>query len=157
MISCYFTPALAGLWMLTCGPVAWGQAANNPVIQAPTTNFSVSVTTGLTYQLLLAAQTIVEPPLPSARHSLTIQNNQASGSDVCYIIVANAALAAQITPGTTTTSSSVTVAGASITAAKASIVLAVGASFTRYFPYVPSDAVYGTCTTTADSIYVDVQ
>lgn len=137
--------------------LAFGQGANNPVIQAPTTNFSVSITTGLTYQLVLAAQTIVEPPPPSARHSLTIQNNQASGSDLCYVIVANAALAAQITPGSTTTSSGLTVNGASIAAGKASIVLSVGQSYTRYFPYVPSDAVYATCATTADSLYVDTQ
>lgn len=157
----YLTGATAALWLLACSPVVWGQAANNPVIQAPTTPLSTTITTGLTYQLILPAQTIVEPPLPGARHSLTIQNNNVSAgalsSDLCYLIVANSALAAQITPGTTTTSSNVTVSGKTITAAQASVVLSGGGSFQRYFPYIPSDAIYGTCATTADTLYVDTQ
>lgn len=148
--------ALLGALASTSLP-AWSQAATNPVIQAPTTNLSAKVTAGLTYQLLLPAQTIVEPPLPTARHSLTIENNQASGTDACYLIIANAALAAQITPGTTTTSSNVTVNGGTLTAAQASIALSPGGSYQRYFPYVPSDAIYATCATTGDTLYVETQ
>jgi hypothetical protein len=114
-----------------------------------TLNGSVKITTGLTYQLVLAAL----PGTSTVRHSLTIQNNQASGTDVCYLIVGTT----QVTAGTTATSTNVTIAGATITAAQASIVLSPGQAYTRYFPYVPADAIYGTCTTSGDSLYVDTQ
>jgi hypothetical protein len=112
----------------------------------PTTNSSVKVTTGLTYQTILAAS--------RTRHSLTIQNNNVSGSDTCYILFGNGLA---ITSGSTTTSSNITVAGATVTAAQASIILAVGQAYTRFFPDIPPETIFGTCTTTADSIYVDVQ
>jgi hypothetical protein len=112
----------------------------------PTTNSSVKVATGLTYQTILTAS--------RTRHSLTIQNNNVGGTDTCYILFGTGLA---ITSGSTTTSSNITVAGATVTAAQASIILAVGASYTRYFPDIPPEAIFGTCTTTADSIYVDVQ
>ena len=111
----------------------------------PTLNGSVKVATGLTYQLILAGSAI--------RNSLTIQNNQASGTDVCYIVIGTN----QIVAGTTATSTNITIAGTTITAANASIVLTQGQSYTRYFPHIPSDAIYGTCTTSGDFIYVDTQ
>ncbi len=148
--------ALCAVWLFACAP-GWGQAAINPVIQAPTTNDSVKITTGLTYQLLLAAQTPTQPPPPSARHSLTIENNNVSagafGADLCYVIIGTT----QVTPATTTTSTNITINGVTMTAAQASIVLAPGGSYQRYYPYVPSDAIYVTCTTTGDSLYVDIQ
>lgn len=128
-----------------------GSGAQAQVTDAATTNGSVKITTGLTYQTMLAA--LGSPP--AIRRSLTIQNNQASGTDVCYLIIG--ASAATVIPGTTTTSSNVTVAGQTITAAQASIVLSPGQAFTRYFPYVPSDIIYGTCATTGESLYVDTQ
>jgi hypothetical protein len=80
-------------------------------------------------------------------------NNQATGTDSCYLIIGTN----QIVPGSTAVASNITIGGNTITAGQASIVLAPGISYTRYYPYVPSDAIYGTCTTTADSIYVDTQ
>lgn len=112
----------------------------------PTTPSSVKVATGLTYQTILATS--------KTRHSLTIQNNNVGGTDTCYIIFGTGLA---ITSGTTTTSSNITVAGATVTAAQASITLAVGQAWTRYFPDIPFETIFGTCTTTADSIYVDVQ
>lgn len=132
--------------------------AQAPVTGAPvqgvaqyrqTVNGSVKITTGLTYQLVLAAL----PGTSTVRQSLTIENNQASGTDVCYLIIGTT----QVTAGTTTTSTNITIAGQTVTAAQASIVLSPGGSYTRYFPYVPSDAIYATCTTTADSLYIDTQ
>lgn len=121
-----------------------GDAQNKSTVPA-----SVTITTGLTYQQVL-------PSILGAttqRQALTIQNNQASGSDLCYVIVGTT----QVTPGTTTTSSNVTINGKTVTAAQASIVLSVGGSYQRYFPLVPSDAIYATCATTGDSLYVDYQ
>jgi hypothetical protein len=115
--------------------------------QAQTKNGSVAITTGLTYQLLLAAST--------SRNSLTIENNQASGTDVCYLLFGSNVT---VVAGTTTTSSTSIISGsASITAANASIVLSVGQAYTRYYPFVPSEAIYVTCTTTGDLIYADTQ
>ena len=110
-----------------------------------TTNGSIKIATGLTYQTLLAAA--------ATRNSLTIQNNQASGTDICYVIVGTN----QITSASTTTSTNITIAGNTVTAAQASIVLSPGQAYTRYYPFVPSDTIYVTCTTTADSVYVDTQ
>lgn len=108
-----------------------------------TTNQSVKITTGLTYQTVLAASV--------TRHSLTIENN--NSSDTCYLIVGTT----QITSGTTTTSSNITIAGATVTVAQASITLGANGSYTRYYPFVPSDTIYATCASTGDSLYVDTQ
>lgn len=113
---------------------------------AATTNGSVSVTTGNTYQTLLAAVVY-----PTVRRSLTIQNNNTT--DNCLLIVGTN----QVTSGTTTTSSNLTIAGNTLAASKASILLSPGQSYTRYFPYIPNDTIYATCATTGDSIYVDTQ
>lgn len=113
-------------------------------VPAATTNLSNTITTGLTYQVLKAA---LVPP--AQLRSLTIENNNAS--DSCWIEVSGVVVA------TNTTSTSVTVNGNSITAQKASIQLLPGGSYTRYYPYIPNGPIVGTCTTTSDSIYVDVQ
>lgn len=107
----------------------------------PTVNLSAKVTTGLTYQQLL--------PKDDTRKSLTIQNNNAA--DNCEVIFGSPFIA------TDTTATSRTVNGTSLTALQASIVLTPGQSLTRYYPHIPSDVILGTCTTTGDSIYVDVQ
>jgi hypothetical protein len=96
-------------------------------IVAQTTNSSVVIATGNTFQTVLAAIT-----LNNQRRSLTIQNNNTT--DSCWIFIGSGA------------------------ATKAtSIVLLPGGSYTRYLPYVPADAIQATCTTTADTLYIDIQ
>jgi hypothetical protein len=100
----------------------------------PTTNGAVVITTGNTFQTVLAASTL------NNRRSLTIQNNNAS--DSCWITFG-------------------TFSGTTITAANAtkgrSILLLAGGSFTRYYPYIPSDEIEATCASNSDALYVDVQ
>ena len=97
---------------------------------APTINGSVSITTGNTFQQALPA---VGTP-PAIRRSLTVQNNNTT-TDACWVYL-----------------------GVTANATKAnSIELLQGNSYSRYFPYVPSDAVQVTCATTADTVYVDTQ
>ena len=105
--------------------------AEAQITNAPTTNLSVTITAGNTFQTVLAALGLP----PAIRRSLTIQNNQATGTDLCWIYIGPLGSATKPT----------------------SIVLAVGVSYTRYFPYIPSDAIQATCATTGDSLYVDVQ
>jgi len=126
-----------------------------PPINAESFNYSRTITTGLTYQIIMPFAT-ASPAIPNPRHSLTIQNNQISGTDVCYVIFGNN-IQPSITPGTTTTSSNITVQGQTITVASASIVLNPGQAYTRYFPFVNQDVIFATCSTTGDSIYVDIQ
>jgi hypothetical protein len=108
---------------------------------AQANNWSVSITTGNTFQALLAAGT------PRA---LTIENNNSNG-DNCWIDVTGIVVA------TNTLSTSVTTKNGAITAQKATILLGQGASWQRYFSYVPNNAIVGTCATTGDSIYVEVE
>jgi hypothetical protein len=114
-----------------------------------TVNGSISITTGLTYQTLLPALAA-----GTARRSITVQNNNAS--DACYLIFGSN-ISSQVTSGTTTTSTNLTIGGNTITAQKASVLLQAGIPYQRYYPYVPSDALFVTCATTADSVYVDTQ
>jgi FtsP/CotA-like multicopper oxidase with cupredoxin domain len=113
----------------------------------PTNNASAKIATAYTYQQLLPSV----PVGSGARRSLTVQNNNAT--DTCWVIVGTT----QITPATTVTNTNITIGGATVTAAQASIELLAGASYTRYYPYSPSDIIYGTCQTAGDSIYVDTQ
>lgn len=108
---------------------------------ASTTNSSVSIATGLTFQQVLA---------PGVRRALTVQNNN-TGSDNCWVLIG-----APFAAGDTTTTTR-TVAGATLAAAKAAILLVPGGSYTRYQPYIPSDQILATCATSGDSIYVDYQ
>ena len=66
------------------------------------------------------------------RRSLTIANNNAS--DSCWIFIGSAAATKPT-----------------------SILLLAGQGYTRYYPYIPSDAIQATCSTTSDSLYVDTQ
>jgi hypothetical protein len=97
---------------------------------AATTNGSISITTGNTFQQALAALGVS----PANRRSLTIENNNTNG-DNCWVFIGPTASA---TKGT-------------------SILLTPGGSYTRYFPYVPSDNIAATCVTTSDTLYVDTQ
>lgn len=91
----------------------------------------VVIVTGNTFQAVLPSILGTSTP----RKALTIQNNNAS--DNCWIQL--------MTPQITT-------------AAKAtSILLLPGGSYTRYWPYVPSDAIQATCATSSDTLYVDNQ
>lgn len=65
------------------------------------------------------------------RQSLTIQNNMVTTSN-CWVYVG----------------------GGTATAAK-SILLTPGSSYTRYYPFVPNDAIQATCASTSDTLYVD--
>jgi len=77
-------------------------------------------------------QTVLAAPTGDPRNSLTIQNNNAT--DSCWIFV-----------------------GSSAATKGASILLLAGGSYTRYFPYVPSDVIQATCATSSDTLYVDTQ
>lgn len=94
----------------------------------PTTNSSAAIATGNTFQTLLAAVTN-----SLNRRSLTVVNNN-TNTDSCWLFI-----------------------GAAAATKATSILLLPGGSYTRYYPYVPSDAIQATCTTTADTIYVDIQ
>jgi hypothetical protein len=66
------------------------------------------------------------------RQALTIENNNAS--DSCWVYIGSG----------------------SATEAK-SILLLAGGSYTRYWPFVPSDAIQATCATSSDTLYIDYQ
>ena len=104
------------------------------VINRSTVNSSAVITTGNTFQTVLAsnlgATTAQGGPLQ--RQALTIQNNNAS--DTCWLFI-----------------------GAASATKATSILLLPGGSYTRYWPFVPSDAIQATCATTSDSLYVDFQ
>lgn len=103
---------------------AKAQAISTPAV---TTNISVVITAGNTFQQVMAA---LVPP--AQRRSLTIQNNNAT--DNCWVYIG----AGSATKGT-------------------AILLLPGGSYTRYFPYVPADVIQATCATTSDTLYVDTQ
>lgn len=109
----------------------------------PSDNWTVSITTGNTYQTVQSSN--------NSRRSLTIQNNNAS--DACYLNIDGSV------PAGSTTASNVTTTGSkqTVTAAKASMLLSAGQSYTRYYPYVPSGPIVATCAANGDSLYVDIQ
>lgn len=127
-----------GLVVLAVTPNAHAQ--NNRA----TLLYSQKITTGGTFQEIRRGNN---------RWSITIQNNQTS-TDNCWIIPNGAG---QITAGTTTLSTNVTINGVTETAQQASILLTPGLPWQRYYPYVPNDPIYGTCASTGDSLYVDEQ
>src|SRR5437879_6204402 len=68
----------------------------DPSSIAPTTNGSVVIATGNTFQTVLAAVAINNNSLTMGRRSLTIQNNNAA--DSCWIFVGSAAAEGNINP-----------------------------------------------------------
>lgn len=106
-----------------------------------TANKSISVATGNTYQAITTAD--------NTRRMLQIQNNNTS-TDNCWVNDDGTVAAGD------TTATSKTVNGATITAAKASILLQPGEAYTRYYPYVPDAAIVGTCASSGDSLYVGI-
>ena len=111
------------------------------VSPAPLSNTSQAITTGNTYQQLLAAS--------SVRKSITIENN--NSADTCYIDPTGT-----VQPGDTTATSE-SIGGKTLTAIKGSIELLPGGAWTRYYPFIPSNTIVGTCASSSDSLYVDVQ
>lgn len=104
-----------------------------PTQTATTTNSSAVIATGNTFQTVLAATTT--GPGNNPRHSLTIQNNNTNG-DNCWIVVG----------------------GVLGSAAKVSaIILSQGQAYTRYYPFIPADAIHATCATSSDTLYIDTQ
>jgi hypothetical protein len=113
------------------------------VSQLPTSNQSILITTGNTFQAISSGT--------QAMRSLTIQNNN-TGTDNCWIEVSGLVTAGM------TTATAVTISGKpASTAAKVSILLGPGVSYGRYEVHAPTGPIVGTCTTTGDSIYVDWQ
>jgi hypothetical protein len=99
------------------------------VAPAPTTNASVSIAAGNTFQTVLAA-VAAYPAAP--RRSITIENNNTS--DNCWVYV-----------------------GSGVATKGTAILLQPGGSYTRYSPFIPSDAIQATCAITSDTLYVDSQ
>lgn len=97
------------------------------VSSAPVTIVPIVIATGNTFQQVLAASTI------NNRFSITIQNNNAT--DSCWVFLGPNASATKAT----------------------SILLLAGGSYTRYYPYIPSNAIQVTCVSTSDTMYLDTQ
>ena len=126
---------LAALAFLLLAVPAFGQG--NPQTPAPafsgapvnrsTLITAVVIASGNAFQTVMAAQNST-----IQRQALTIENNNAS--DSCWIF-----------PGSGTPTKAT------------SILLLPGGSYTRYWPFVPSDAIQATCANTSDTLYVDNQ
>jgi len=133
------------MWLL---PVAFLLAALPALAQNPqpikSNNASVTITTGLTYQVLWAPK--------SNYNSVTFENNNLTTTDTCYVD-----LTGLVQPGNTTATSVVTPFGVTLTAAQASIQMVPGGSYGRYYPKLPSNQIVVTCTTSGDSLYADFQ
>ena len=116
---------------MVCGHHGWAQQQVQGQAQyRATVNASAVIATGNSFQTVLSA---VNGGLSSpARQSLTIENNNAS--DNCWIFIGSG----------------------SPTEAK-SILLLPGGSYTRYWPYVPSDVIQATCANNSETLYVDTQ
>jgi hypothetical protein len=113
----------------TLAALLWTANFSHAQTVAATVNGSVIIATGSTYQTVLAAVTGVT----IARRSLTIQNNNIT-ADNCWVFI-----------------------GGGAATKPTSILLLPGGSYTRYYPYIPSDAIQATCATTGNSLYVDTQ
>ena len=126
--------ALFGAWVFLSSAQAQRQQSGAPVtgqiINRSTVNASVVITTGGTFQQILPS---IVGNTEAIRQSLTIQNNNAS--DSCWIEI-----------------------GATLSISEGhSIELLAGQAYTRFWPYVPSDAIQATCASSSDTLYVDYQ
>lgn len=119
---------LSGVMFL--GLVAAARADNTPGQAVTKINPAVAIVTGNTFQALMAAQPagvgVSFPP----RLGLTVENNNATGN--CFMYLGS---------GTATKGQS--------------ILLLPGAIYTRYFPFVPTDAIQVTCDTAGMTVYAD--
>jgi hypothetical protein len=115
------------IWLAMVSVAAAQQSQIAATIQAPGT-----ITTGGTFQAMpLNLGSSVNSH--AARRSLTVQNNNTSTNN-CWLFIGS---------GTATTGKS--------------ILLTPGQGYTRYWPYVPSDALQITCVGTGDTFYADYQ
>lgn len=122
--------ALGALALLLAASAAYAQTSvSGTPTNRTTVNRSAVITTGNTFQTVLAA---TDPGADVPRRSLTIQNNNAS--DSCWVYVGS---------GTATKATS--------------ILLTTGGSYVRYWPYVPNDVIQATCASNSDTLYVDTQ
>lgn len=96
-------------------------------IRYPTVVTPFSVLTGNAWQQVL-------PAVSSTRRSITIQNNNLT--DNCWIFIGPSSP----TPNKVT-----------------SILLTPGGSYSRFYPYIPFDAIQATCVNNGDTLYVDSQ
>jgi hypothetical protein len=127
---------LAILLTLWCGAAL---AQTSPL---PTLNRSVSITTGGTFQQIVPAGVGI--------NSVVIQNNNTT-TDNCWIELTGIVIAGN------TLSTTISSLGG-ITAAKATILLQPGVSYSRFTGHMPSvTGLVGTCTSSGDSLYVDTQ
>lgn len=101
----------------------------------------IVIVAGNTFQTIL--------PASAGRRSLTVQNN--NGTDSCWLDFgqSSALSLTGIPSGTSLTAAAATKTGA--------ILLLAGGSYSRYYPYTPSDELQATCTTTADTMRVEYQ
>jgi len=108
--------------------------ASGQVINRSTVNSTATITTSGTFQTLLSSiiGASTSQGGPVIRQALTIENNNPAGPN-CWVYIGPTA--------------SATIA--------ASILLPVGGSYTRYWPFVPSDNIAGTCGANGTTIYVD--
>jgi hypothetical protein len=127
-------------WLLVLTLAADGQQPS----QRPTSNMSIKITTAGTYQLVAQFKQNL--------NSLTIQNNNPmAGSEMCYVevsglVTVGAVLGTSVTGGNATN------------AQGASVLLPPGASYIRYYPYLPVGPIVATCGPGSnDTLYVDWQ
>jgi hypothetical protein len=107
-------------------------------------NRSLSVTTGNTYQTIA--------PADNTRQMIQIENNTIDSTNTHFCYVNDDGLI----PAGSTTSTPATTLNGTVTAAKASILLAPnGGAYTRYNP-VPSGPLVATCAFSGDSLYVGI-
>ena len=120
--------AILAVLALASTEIRFAQAIPDGPIPKHTTNLSVVITTGNTFQTVLSSIATSQ----TSRLSITISNNNAT--DSCWI---------NVDGGTATKGTS--------------ILLLAGAQYFRSWPFVPYDAIQATCATTNDTLYVDQQ
>lgn len=126
-ISAFLASLAIGLMAMS--GIAMAQSAS---IVAATQSAYGTIAAGGTFQAM-PGNLAIGVHTAAARRSLTVQNNNTT-TDNCYLYIGT---------GTATTAKS--------------ILLAPGQGYTRYYPYVPSDPLQITCTTTGNSFYADYQ
>jgi hypothetical protein len=124
----------AGFLLLASFGISHAQNQGAPVqgvvINRATVNSSVTITTGNTFQQVLPSTFGTK----TVRQALTIQNNNTS-TDNCWLFLGTTANATKAT----------------------AMLLQPGQAYTRYWPFVPSDAIQVTCASTSDTVYADAQ
>ena len=124
----YYFKWLALALLLFSADARAASSISGAVVNRSTLNASVVITTGGTFQTVLNSI----QGTSTQRQALTIENNNTT--DSCNLFIGSGAA----TSGN-------------------SILLLAGGSYTRYWPYVPSDAFQATCANDSDTLYIDVQ